>query len=585
MPGRSIATGRFFPIRGGVRTWRGGGIIRLPAQASQGGQDMLGQALQRAAAAATTMGAALTTTVATVAITTFAGCASRPAAGPCSEAGPGIVCTAQGAVRGAADGGTIAFKGLPYAAAPVGARRWAPPEPPASWPGVRDGSRFGAVCPQLAGPQLIGDEDCLTLNVWTPATPPARPLPVMVFLTGGGNHAFSGQGAPVFGGVDYNGQQLVPRGVVYVSFNYRLGALGFLAHPGLSAERADQVSGNYGSLDQVAMLRWLQANIAAFGGDPKRITLFGTSAGGGNICTLMAMPAARGLFQRAAMQSSVPTGCALPTLQQAEAGTGARVAQALQCSGAGTAACLRGKPMADVVRAVPGSFGMQPRLYGPVVDGRHVPEQPIAAIERRAHAAVPVIIGNTTQETMQWAAGMGTVTDGASYQAALAPVYGAETAPRIMAMYPLGAYPTPHAALMQLTTDSFFTCQSRRVARRLARSQAEPVFRYLYSHALDNDAGQRALGAVHTIEHVMFFPWQGKYQPAAADRTVQAAMLERWAAFASGADPVAAAGPAWAAAGPADRYLWIGAASEARQGDGGAHCDFWDGVRLPSPHL
>jgi para-nitrobenzyl esterase len=519
----------------------------------------------------------------------LAGCASGTGPGGgsagCSETGPGVVCTAQGAVRGVPEGGTLAFKGIPYAAAPVGPRRWAPPEPAPSWPGVRDGSRFGAICPQLAGPQVVGEEDCLTLNVWTPVTPPARPLPVMVFLTGGGNHAFSGQGAPVFGGVNYNGQQLVPEGVVYVSFNYRLGALGFLAHPGLSAERADKLSGNYGSLDQVAMLRWLQANIAAFGGDPKRITLFGTSAGGGNICTLMAMPAARGLFQRVAMQSSVPTGCELPTLQQAEASTGTRVAQALQCSGTDAATCLRGKAMADVVRAVPGSFGVQPRLYGPVVDGRHVPEQPIAAIERRAHAAVPVIIGNSTQETMQWAGGMGPVTDAASYQAALAKVYGAEVVPRIMAVYPLGAYPTPHAALMRLTTDSFFTCQSRRVARSLARSQAEPVYRYLYAHALDNDADQRALGAVHTIEHVMFFPWQGKYQPSAADRAVQAPMLKRWASFAAMAEPATAGGPAWGAAQQGDRYLLIGAASEAKQGDGGAQCDFWDSVRLPSPHL
>ena len=538
---------------------------------------MLGTSFSRALAAAFTLSAGL-----------LAGCASTrtPADGnACPGGGPGIACTMQGAVRGAPEGGTLAFKGIPYAAPPVGARRWAPPEPPQPWTGVRDGRRFGPICPQLAGAQVVGEEDCLTLNVWTPATPPARPLPVMVFLTGGGNHAFSGQGAPVFGGVSYNGQQLVPEGVVYVSFNYRLGALGFLAHPALGAERADKLSGNYGSLDQVAMLRWLQANIAAFGGDPQRVMLFGTSAGGGNICTLMAMPAARGLFHRAAMQSSVPTGCELPTLQQVEAGTGARVAQALQCGASDAAACLRGKPVADVVRAVPGSFGMQPRLYGPVVDGRHVPEQPIATIERRAHAAMPVVIGNTTQETMQWSAGMGTVTDAASYQAALARVYGDEVAPRIMAMYPLGAYPTPHAALLKLTTDSFFTCQSRRVARTLARSQAEPVYRYVYAHALENDAEQRALGAVHTIEHVMFFPWQGKYQPSAADLAVQAPMLKRWTAFATAADPAAAAGPAWGVAQPGDRYLLIGAATEAKQGDGGAQCDFWDGVRLPSPHL
>jgi para-nitrobenzyl esterase len=131
----------------------------------------------------------------------------------------------------------------------------------------------------------------------------------MVWLTGGGNHQFSGQGSGVFGGVIYNGEQLAPQGVVFVSYNLRLGALGFLAHAALDAERPEKVSGNYGSLDQIAMLQWVKRNIAAFGGDPSRVFLFGTSAGGGNICALMTSPLTRGLIYGAAMQSSVPVGC------------------------------------------------------------------------------------------------------------------------------------------------------------------------------------------------------------------------------------------------------------------------------------
>lgn len=305
---------------------------------------------------------------------------------PACPAGPDVVCTTEGAVRGVTEAGTVAFKGIPYARPPLGALRWRPPEPPGPWQGVRDGSRFGPVCPQLAGQDVTGHEDCLTLNVWKPQRPAAQPLPVMVFLTGGGNHAFSGQGAGVFGGVNYNGQQLAPEGVVYVSFNNRLGALGFLAHPALSAERAEKVSGNYGSLDQIAVLRWLQRNVAAFGGDPNRIMLFGTSAGGGSICALMTAPAARGLFHAAAMQSNVPTGCKMQTLAEAQSGTGQRVAQTLGCGGGDAAACLRGKSMAEVVRALPGTFGVLPRLYGPNVDGVLFAEQPAAVIARGAHA-------------------------------------------------------------------------------------------------------------------------------------------------------------------------------------------------------
>jgi len=509
-----------------------------------------------------------------------AGCATGPAA--CQTGGPETVCTAQGAVKGVAENGTLAFKGIPYASPPVGALRWRAPEPPQPWQGVRDGSRFGAICPQLIGQEVVGDEDCLTLNVWTPQARPDKPLPVMVFFTGGGNHSFSGQGAGVFGGVAYNGQKLVPEGVVYVSFNYRLGALGFLAHPALSAERAERVSGNYGSLDQIAMLRWLQRNIAAFGGDPQRITLFGTSAGGGNICTLMTAPTARGLFQRAAMASSVPTGCEIATLADVQDGTGRRVAQALGCEQGDTAAaCLRGKGTAEVVRALPGTFGLFPRFYGPNVDGVVFPEQPLAAIARGAHSHMPVIIGNNAQETMQFVGSVGPLPDAASYEAAVRKVFGAEAAPRILAAYPPSAYATPRDAMVQLTTDGLFTCQSRRVARALAKAQGEPVHRYLFAHALENDPEQKALGAVHTVEHVFFFPWQGKYQPDASDLAVQQLMIGHWTALARDGQPRAG----WPRATPGDSYLRFAGSAAAPAADDAAKCEVWDAVHLPWPHL
>ena len=261
---------------------------------------------------------------------------SQRAAG-CLEIDPDIACTEQGAVRGVAEGEMLAFKGIPYARPPIGALRWRPPEAAERWEGVRDGSRYGSMCPQIVAKEVRGEEDCLYLNVWRPREKPTLPLPVMVWLTGGGNHSASGEGVGSFGGLTYSGEKLVPHGVVFVSYNLRLGVLGFLAHPSLDAERPEKISGNYGSLDQIAMLRWLKRNIAAFGGDADKVFLFGTSAGGGNICALMTSPLTRGLIHGVSMQSSVPTGCEIQTLAD-------KVVTAVGCDTAtDIAACLRGK--------------------------------------------------------------------------------------------------------------------------------------------------------------------------------------------------------------------------------------------------
>jgi len=501
-----------------------------------------------------------------------AGCAS-PDSIACRDNDPTVVCTADGPVRGTVDHGVLAVKGIPYAAPPTGPRRWQSPAPPDPWTAVRDGSRFGAICPQLAGANVTGDEDCLTVNVWTPRPAPARSVPVMVFFTGGGNHAFSGQGAGVFGGVQYNGDRLVPEGVVFVSFNNRLGALGFLAH---EAPGADRLTGNYGSLDQIALLRWIQRNIAAFGGDPKRVFAFGTSAGGANVCALMTAPASRGLFQGAAMQSSVPTGCEIATLADVQAEAGARVALALGCDGPAAASCLRAKPMDDIVRAVPGSFGVFPRLYGPNVDGAVFPEQPLLAIRRGAHSAMPVIVGNSAQETMQFVGGLGPVPDRRSYEAAVRTVFGA-SADRIVSQYPVTNYPTPRDALVRVTTDGLFTCQSRRVARALAHVQPQPVYRYLFDHRLDNDPLQRALGATHTIEHPFFFAWQGHYRPNDTDLAIQRLLIGHWTSLAREGTLTS-----WAPGG--DAYLRISDRPLSTRDDD-ARCDFWDTVTLPWPHL
>jgi para-nitrobenzyl esterase len=409
----------------------------------------------------------------------------------------------------------------------------------------------------------------------------------MVWLTGGGNHAFSGQGIPVFGGVTYNGEQLVPQGVIFVSYNLRLGALGFLAHPSLDAERPEKISGNYGSLDQIAMLQWLRRNIGAFGGDPSRIFLFGTSAGGGTICALITSPLTRGLIHGVAMQSSVPVGCEIQTLADAENGTGRRVLKALGCDTVpDIAACLRAKTTAEIVSAVPGNFSILPRVYGPNVDGHVFPDQPIKLIADRRYPPMPVIIGNTAGETKSWADSAGPITDHASYAAGIEKLFGAAARDRILAAYPANGYPTPRDAFARLTTDAEFTCQSRRVARAFFQAQKEPVYRYLFSHLLENDPELKALGPTHTVEHPFFFAWQGKYRPSDTDRAVQQSLVGYWTRMAKTGNPNGGGDPEWPSYSPEnDAYLEIGANTAAKSGLAEAQCNFWDAVPLLWPHV
>jgi para-nitrobenzyl esterase len=501
----------------------------------------------------------------------------------CTANDPDVACTSQGAVRGVVEGDMLAFKGIPYARPPVGALRWKPTEAAEGWSGVRDGSHFGPICPQIIGQEIKGDEDCLTVNVWRPRVKPAQALPVMVWLTGGGNHSLSGQGSAGFGGLTYSGEKFVPQGVVFVSYNLRLGVLGFLTHPALDAERPEKISGNYGSLDQIAMLRWLKANIAAFDGDPKKVFLFGTSAGGGNICALMTSPLTRGLIHGAAMQSSVPNGCELQTLDNAR-GTGVKVAAAAGCDAAADiAACLRGKSVAEIVSAVPGTFTVLPRIYGPNVDGHIFPDQPLKLIMEGKYPSMPVIIGNTSEETMPWADTAGRVTD-ASYAAAIDRVFGAGSRERILAQYPLKSYPTPRLAFMRVTTDSEFTCQSRRVARAFSKTQREPVYRYIFTQVQENDPALKAAGVAHTVEHAFLFP--GKYQPTEAEAAIQRRMAGYWARMARTGNPNGGNDPQWPTSTVEnDSYLEIGEATAAMKGPAEAKCDFWDTVPFPQPHL
>jgi para-nitrobenzyl esterase len=250
------------------------------------------------------------------------------------------------------------------------------------------------------------------------------------------------------------------------------------------------------------------------------------------------------------------------------------------------AACLRGKSVKDIVSAVPGTFGVFPRLYGPNVDGHVFPDQPLKMIARGDHAAMPVIIGSTTDETMQFVGAVGAVADAAAYGAAIDRVFGSVARGRILATYPAANYPTPRAALVQLTTDAQFTCQSRRVATVLSKAQKQPVYRYLFAHSLENDPEQKALGALHTIEHPFFFPWRGQYRPTPTDLIVQQRLVGYWTRFARTGNPNGGVDPPWSAFSTEnDAYLQIGGSTEGQRGPVAAHCDVWDAVAMPWPHL
>jgi para-nitrobenzyl esterase len=284
-----------------------------------------------------------------------------------------------------------AFLGIPYAAQPVGELRWRAPQRAPAWEHVRDATAFGAACPQAASgwlAEMLGvkkmstDEACLYLNVWTPELHPAHKLPVLVWVHGGGNVEGSGEWPPL-------GVTLAEQGVVVVSINYRLGALGFLAVGALSTESGRGVSGNYGHLDQLEALGWVRRNIEQFGGDPNRVTIGGQSSGALDVCNLMASPLAQGLFEGVILQSGVCTDSVYPDLPAAEA-NGDRLRTDLGiAAGPGALAALRAVPAERLLEAAAKDDALD---FEPVVDGRVLPRQPALAFAGGQQVRVPVVV-------------------------------------------------------------------------------------------------------------------------------------------------------------------------------------------------
>ena len=328
-------------------------------------------------------------------------CAQGPVAAV-APAGPSIdMRIAQGPIRGVDEGAVLSFKNIPYAAAPVGELRWRAPRPAPRWTEARDAGAYGDDCIQPrpmwddTQTRLPVSEDCLSLNVWTPKIRVDGPAPVIVWIHGGGFVMGSGS-QPIF-----DGARLAARGAVVVTFNYRLGRFGFFAHPALTAEAGEEPTGNYGLMDQVAALKWVQANIAALGGDPTRVTIMGQSAGGGSVLQLMNIPQAQGLFQRAIVQSGGGRDHwpALRETGDKRSGESVGVAfAAAQNLGNATVADLRAIP-ADKVKGRLDLLTPEKDTYaGPIIDGRFVTTQVMDAFRRGSQSNVPMIIGATDLE-------------------------------------------------------------------------------------------------------------------------------------------------------------------------------------------
>ena len=453
------------------------------------------------------------------------GSADHAAAG----AAPGpVVVTDRGSVRGVVASGMRSFLGIPYAAAPVGDRRWAPPAPHASWVGVRPARTFARGCPQsaslLAEPST--NEDCLHLNVFTPTDAGGQPWPVMVWIHGGG--LISGDAS------SYLPDRLVAQGVVVVTLDYRLGVLGFLAHPALAAGKVDRASGNYGLLDQQFALRWVQRNIAVFGGDPHEVTLFGQSAGGLSVHDQLASPEDRGLFQRAIVESGGYSG-SQPTLNQAES-AGEAFAARVGCR-VQTAVCLRRVPVAALLTAQP-SFEVTP-----VVDGRFLTRPITAAFATGHFVHVPVIEGSTRDEFRFFVATGGLAAVPRSrYRQTISATLGValSTASAIAERYPPGAYPSPSLALAAAATDALYGCRALEAARALSRSV--PTYQYEFA---DEEAprffpGTPAfpVGAYHAAELQYLFTLRGvPSQLTGSHEDLSEAMLKLWAQFARTGSP------------------------------------------------
>ncbi len=502
----------------------------------------------------------------------------------------GVVALDSGLVRGTKESSSWVYRGIPYVAPPIGDKRWKPPELAACWDGVKDANTFGAVCPQFdKTAQPIGNEDCLTLNLWVPdpASAGQGPFPVLFFIHGGGNVQGSSSQiavgtAPMYNGLDPSEANKA----IVVTINYRLGPLGFMTLPELSQESAWGASGNYGLLDQLAALEWVQRNIAAFGGDPAKVMVFGESAGAVDTITLVASPLSKGLFSAALAQSG---GATSTPLKDAEMAMADRVATSSCASASDRIGCLRGKTAYELLADLPGiinigglSVGSAAGNYGPVIDGHVLPKSTSLIYAAGEHNHMPFALGTNSEELATFMAI--TVNTEAEFQAVINQSFG-PLAPDVLAAYPVADYPSPQDALVAVYSDMRFTCPNRMLAVSIAKSQSEPVYRYFFSRRATTPQGEKP--AQHGIELLYVFHTLTDiplYNPAQADLDLSDAMMGYWGRLGATGDPNGAGAVMWPKYDPVkDSYLRLDSPISGGEGVRTAQCDAWEQILTKLP--
>jgi para-nitrobenzyl esterase len=459
---------------------------------------------------------------------------------------PKAVHTQAGLVQGTRDHGIAVYLGVPFAAPPIGDLRWRAPQPVAAWPGVRQADKFAPACmqvpivmPALGLDAVTVNEDCLYLNVWTPSKSPKDKLAVMVWIYGGG---FTIGGTSMG---QYDGKNLARKGVVLVSVAYRLGQFGFLAHPELSAENHGH-SGNYGLLDQIAGLQWVKRNIAAFGGDPNRITIFGESAGGIAVSMLASSPLAKGLFRGAISESG---GSFAPARLVNEGGENVpplAVAERngvtfLTRLGASSIADARKKSADDILKSSAGGLGGA----WPNFDGFVLPGDQYKLYEAGRYNDTPILIGTNADEGALFVPSI----TAAAYTANVRTGYG-EYADKILAAYPSGSDAEALRSARDLQRDALFAWSTWSWARLQSKTGKGKIYVYYFSHRPQYpDTPQfKSWGASHASEIAFVFGNFAASMPATdADKSVSDELSSYWVNFAKGGDPNGSALPAWPA--------------------------------------
>ena len=457
------------------------------------------------------------------------------------------VKTEGGLVEGKAGDGMMIYKGVPFGASTAGEMRFKPPAPAKPWTGVKQTTEFAPACmqsgapiPALGIPAQPVSEDCLYLNIWTPATSADEKLPVMVWIYGGGFTLGSTSWAL------YDGANLAKKGVIVVSIAYRVGPFGFLAHPALSAESPNHVSGNYGLLDQIAGLKWVKNNIAAFGGDPNRVTIFGESAGGISVSMLAASPLAKGLFAGAISESGGSFG---PTGDRSVAGENVQILSSAEKDGAAfaeklgakSAADLRKLPAADIQKASAG----QPGISWPVADGYVIPGDQYKLYLAGRYNDVPVLIGTNDDEGALFVP----AANAADFTKSTEERYG-PYAKSILKVYPATDDKVALQSARDLARDTIFAWHTWAWAQLQAKTGKSKVFLYYFDHKPPEvpNSPMKSRSASHGAEMAYVFQnLAGPTPYTEQDHAVSEAMATYWTNFAKTGDPNGPGVPEWPA--------------------------------------